>query len=67
MAKTIEQIQQLIDNKADIRELINLIADYLQANPTSGAGGASLTLTSPDNTEWEVTINDAGALITTAI
>lgn len=33
MAKTIEQIQALIDAKIDARQLINLLADYLQANP----------------------------------
>ena len=30
-------------------------------------GGTSLTLTSPDNTQWEVTVSNEGILITTAI
>lgn len=40
MSFTIEQIQSLINQKSlDARQLVNLIADYLQANP--GGGGAS--------------------------
>lgn len=32
-----------------------------------GSSATSLILTSPDNTQWEVTVNDEGVLITTAI
>jgi hypothetical protein len=39
---TIEQIQAAIDSKAnDPRQLINMIADYLQANPGGGSPGSS--------------------------
>lgn len=38
MAKTIQQIQAMITGKSDAREVINEIADYLEANP-GGAGG----------------------------
>lgn len=41
MAKTIDQIQTLITEKYDAREIINEIADYLQANPSGGGGAAS--------------------------
>lgn len=40
MAKTIEQIQEMITTKYDIREVINEIADYLQANQGGSGGGA---------------------------
>lgn len=36
MAKTIDQIQTLITEKYDAREIINEIADYLQASPPGG-------------------------------
>lgn len=37
MAKTIEQIQTLIDQQQlDPRQLINLVVDYLQENPIGG-------------------------------
>jgi hypothetical protein len=39
MAKTIEQIQTMITNKADAREVINEIADYLQDSGSGGSGG----------------------------
>lgn len=40
MSYTIEQIQDAINAKAlDARQLVNLIADYLQANPSGGGGG----------------------------
>lgn len=42
MAKTIEQIQAMITGKADAREVINEIADYLQANPPGEDGGGGL-------------------------
>jgi len=48
---TIQQIQQHINDKAnDARQLINLIADYLQANPPSpgGLGYLSATVTLTD-------------------
>jgi hypothetical protein len=35
MAKTIEQIQAMITGKADQREVINELTDYIQANPSS--------------------------------
>jgi hypothetical protein len=38
MAKTIQQIQAMITGKSDAREVINEIADYLEANP-GGTGG----------------------------
>lgn len=41
MAKTIEQIQSMITNKADAREVINEIADYLQAAPLPAPGEGS--------------------------
>lgn len=41
MAKTIQQIQTLITEKYDAREIINEIADFLQANPSGGGGAAS--------------------------
>lgn len=45
---TIEQIQARIDSgSTNARELINMIADYLQANP---GGGGGLTLYSGDGT-----------------
>ena len=60
MALTIEQIQANITNKADAREIINQIADYIQANP--GGGGSSLvytaTLTLP-----EVVSSTSGVLV----
>jgi len=37
MAKTIIEIQAMITDKGDAREIINEIADYLQANPGGGA------------------------------
>jgi alanine dehydrogenase len=40
MAKTIQQIQDMITAKYDIREVINAIADYLQDNP--GGGGVTI-------------------------
>lgn len=40
MAKTIAQIQSMITNKADAREVINEIADYLESNP--GGGGVTI-------------------------
>lgn len=67
---TIEQIQAAINAKSlDPRQLINLLADYLQANPSGGGGGeaTSLILTSPDETQWAVTVNNEGVLITTEI
>lgn len=39
MAKTITEIQAAIDaQNLDARQLINLIVDYLQANPPGGGG-----------------------------
>jgi hypothetical protein len=45
MALTIEQIQQNITDKHDAREIINQIADYIQANPGSSPGGSGYSLT----------------------
>jgi hypothetical protein len=42
MAKTIEQIQTMITNKADAREVINEIADYLQDSGSGGSGGVTI-------------------------
>ncbi len=40
MAYTIEKIQTLINQQSlDARQLVNLIADYIQANPPGGGGG----------------------------
>lgn len=36
---TIQQIQEMITNKGDVREIINQLADYIQANPGGGGGG----------------------------
>lgn len=41
MALTIEQIQANITAKADAREIINQIADYIQANPGGSGVGSS--------------------------
>lgn len=41
MAKTIEQLQIFVDRKPDIREVINEVVDFLQANP---AGESSVPL-----------------------
>lgn len=56
MAKTIQQIQDLIDQQTlDARQLINLVVDYLQDNPGgsggSGGGVASVTGDLVDNTD----------------
>jgi hypothetical protein len=67
MAKTIEQIQTLITNKADAREVINEIADYLQSNSGSGGSGGGVILQSPDDTLWQVQINDEGILVTVQV
>lgn len=69
MSKTIEQIQEMITNKADAREVINEIADYLQANPGGSSGGTGTLpiLQSPDNTLWLIGVNNAGALQTTQV
>jgi hypothetical protein len=66
MAKTIEQIQTMITNKADAREVINEIADYLQYSGSGGSGGGTI-LQSPDSTLWQVQINDAGVLVTAQV
>lgn len=64
MALTIQQIQNNITSKNDQREIINQIADYLEAN----LGGSSyLVLQSPDTTLWLIGVNDSGALQTTQI
>lgn len=42
MALTIEQIQTNITNKGDVREIINQIADYIQANPGGGSPGGGV-------------------------
>lgn len=39
MAKTIQQIQEMITLGYDIRQVINEIADYIQANPGGGSAG----------------------------
>lgn len=39
---TIEQIQEMITNKGDVREIINQLADYIQANPGGAPGGDQL-------------------------
>jgi hypothetical protein len=67
MAKTIEQIQTMITSKADAREVINEIADYLQSNSGSGGSGGGTILQSPDSTLWQVQINDAGVLVTAQV
>lgn len=42
MALTIQQIQDLINKQSlDARQLLNLIADYLQANSGGGGGGGA--------------------------
>jgi hypothetical protein len=64
MAKTIEQIQQMITDKADAREVINEIADYLEANSGSGGSGA-LIKQSPNGTLWLIGVNNLGVLETT--
>lgn len=52
---TIEQIQTAIDDKIDSRQIINMIADYIQANPDGGGGfPESITKnTSVDVGAWE--------------
>lgn len=46
MTLTIEQIQERINHQSlDARQLVNLIADYLQANPTSAGGTSYLVYT----------------------
>lgn len=37
MAKTIEQLQAFIDTNPDLRQVVNELADYLQANPSGGS------------------------------
>jgi phosphoribosyl-ATP pyrophosphohydrolase len=70
MAKTIEQIQTMITSKADAREVINEIADYLQANPGGGSGVSYLSYTalmsqSSDNAVTaKVLENNTGMIIT---
>lgn len=44
---TIQQIQAMITNKGDVREIINQIADYIQANP-GGSGGGVASVTAGD-------------------
>jgi hypothetical protein len=66
MAKTIEQIQNMITAKYDIREVINSIADYLQGSGSGGSGGGVI-LQSPDTTLWQVQINDSGVLVTAQV
>lgn len=45
MAKTLSQIQALITGKADLREIINELADYLEANPGGSSGGGVESVT----------------------
>jgi len=45
MAKTIEQIQAMITDKHDAREVINEIADYIEANPGGGGSTGYLSAT----------------------
>lgn len=45
MAMTITELQAFIDEKPDVRSIVNEIADYLQANPGGGGGwGTSGTI-----------------------
>lgn len=45
MAMTITELQNFIDEKPDVRSIVNEIADYLQANPGGGGGwGTSGTI-----------------------
>jgi hypothetical protein len=70
MAKTIEQIQTMITSKADAREVINEIADYLQANPGGGSGVSYLSYTAlmsqSSNTAPTATVleNNTGLIFT---
>lgn len=47
MALTIEQIQSNITEKRDVREILNQLADYIQANP-SGGGSSVESVTAGD-------------------
>lgn len=49
MALTIEQIQDNITNGGDIRQIINQLADYIQANP--GGGGVESETSYESNAE----------------
>lgn len=40
---------------------------YELDNVSGGGGGTSLTLTAPDLSQWTVTVNNSGALITTQV
>ncbi len=60
---TIQQIQAAINSKAnDPRQLINMIADYLQSNPGGGGGDASYLVytgyVNQQNPTDAVTINE---------
>lgn len=44
MAKTIEQLQAFIEKNPDLRQVVNELADYLQANPPGEGGGSTPTL-----------------------
>ncbi len=55
MALTIEQIQENITNKDDIRQIINQLADYVQANPGGGSpGGTSILSATVELTDAQI-------------
>lgn len=49
---TIQQIQTAIDDKVDLREIVNMLADYVQANP--GSSGLSYD-------SWVAAFSQSGA------
>lgn len=65
MAKTIQQIQAMITNGYDVRQIINEIADYLQANPGGGGGvspNVQQALTDGAVIEWDFSLGNIATI-----